>query len=269
MDVRKTYKLFVNGEFVRSESGRAYRPDGGGVNVPRGSRKDLRDAVRAARTAFPGWSGRTAMNRGQIIYRAAEMLDGRAAQFVELLGGGARARRELDQSVETLVWYAGWTDKLPQVTGTVNPVAGPYFNFTIPEPTGVVGIVAPEEGPLLGLVRRLAPALGGGNVVVAVAAESGPLPALTLAEVFATSDVPAGVVNILSGQRKELLPWLASHMDVNAIDVAGCTAGELKAVEESAAANVKRVIKLAEDERSPYLIAAFMEMKTVWHPIGV
>ena len=268
MDVRKTYKLFVNGEFVRSESGRAYRPDGGQVNVPRGSRKDLRDAVRAARTAFPAWAGRTAMNRGQILYRAAEMLDGRAAQFVELLGG-ARARRELDQAVETLVWYAGWTDKLPQVTGTVNPVAGPYFNFTIPEPTGVVGIVAAEDAPLLGLVRRVAPALCGGNVVVAMAAESHPLPALTLAEVFATSDLPAGVVNILTGQRKELLPWLASHMDVNAIDVAGCSGEEVKAIEESAAGNVKRVIKLPEGERSPYLIAAFMEMKTVWHPIGV
>ncbi len=269
MDVRKTYKLFVNGEFVRSESGRAYRPDGGRVNVPRGSRKDLRDAVRAARTALPGWSGRTAMNRGQILYRAAEMLDGRAAQFIELLGGGARSRRELDQSVETLVWYAGWTDKLPQVMGTVNPVAGPYFNFTIPEPTGVVGIVAPEDGPLLGLVRRAAPALCGGNVVVALAPETSPLPALTLAEIFATSDVPAGVVNIISGQRKELLPWLASHMDVNAIDVAGCTGDEVKAIEESAAGNVKRVIKIRQDEQSPYLIAAFMEMKTVWHPIGV
>jgi acyl-CoA reductase-like NAD-dependent aldehyde dehydrogenase len=269
MDVRKTYKLFVNGEFVRSESGRAYRPDGGGVNVPRGSRKDLRDAVRAARTAFPGWAGRTAMNRGQILYRAAEMLDGRAAQFVELLGGGVRSRRELDQAVETLVWYAGWTDKLPQVTGTVNPVAGPYFNFTIPEPTGVVGIVSPEEGPLLGLLRRVAPALCAGNVVVALTPEATPLPALTLAEVFATSDVPAGVVNILSGQRKELLPWLASHMDVNAIDVAGCTGDEIKAIEESAAGNVKRVIKLRQDEQSPYLIAAFMELKTVWHPIGV
>jgi acyl-CoA reductase-like NAD-dependent aldehyde dehydrogenase len=269
MDVRKTYKLYVNGEFVRSESGRAYRPDGGKVNVPRGSRKDLRDAVRAARTAFGGWAGRTAMNRGQILYRAAEMLDGRSSQFVSLLGGGAKARRELDQSVETLVWYAGWTDKLSQVTGTVNPVAGPYFNFTIPEPTGVVGIVAPEDTPLLGLVRRMAPALCGGNVVVALAAESSPLAALTLAEVFATSDVPAGVVNIISGQRKELLPWLASHMDVNAIDVAGCTAEEIKAIEELAAGNVKRVIKVTEREVSPYLIAAFMEMKTVWHPIGV
>jgi acyl-CoA reductase-like NAD-dependent aldehyde dehydrogenase len=268
MEVRKTYKLFVNGEFVRSESGRAYRPDGN-VNVPRGSRKDLRDAVRAARSAFAGWSARTAMNRGQILYRAAEMLDSRAAQFAELLGGGAVARREVEQSVDALVWYAGWTDKLPQFAGTVNPVAGPYFNFTLPEPTGVVGIVAPEEPALAGLVRRLAPALCGGNVVVALTPESRPLPALTLAEVFATSDFPAGVVNVLSGQRKELLPWLAAHMDVNAIDVAGCTPEEVKAVEEAAADNVKRVIKVTADEASPYLITAFMELKTVWHPIGV
>ena len=268
MEVRKTYKLFVNGEFVRSESGRAYRP-AGNVNVPRGSRKDVRDGVRAARAAFAGWSGRTAMNRGQILYRAAEMLDGRGAQFVELMGGGARARREVEQSVEMLVWYAGWTDKLSQVTGTVNPVAGPYFNFTIPEPTGVVAIVAPEEPPLLGLVRRLAPALCGGNVVVALAPENDPLPALTLAEVLATSDFPAGVVNVLSGQRRELLPSLAAHMDVNAIDAAGCTADETKAIELAAADNVKRVIKVSSDERSPYLVAAFMEMKTVWHPIGV
>src|SRR5690349_5223324 len=209
------------------------------------------------------------MNRGQILYRAAEMLDGRAARFADLLGGVASSRRELDSAVETLVWYAGWTDKLSQVTGTVNPVAGPYFNFTIPEPMGIVGIIAPEDAPLAGLVRRLAPALCGGNVVVALAAESHPVAALSLAEVLATSDFPAGVVNIISGQRKELLPWLASHMDVNAIDAAGCTGDEIKAIEESAAGNVKRVIKVAEKEQSPYLIAAFMEMKTVWHPIGV
>jgi acyl-CoA reductase-like NAD-dependent aldehyde dehydrogenase len=268
IEVRKTYKQYVGGEFVRSESGRAYRPDGS-VNVPRGSRKDLRDAVRAARTAFTGWSGRTAMNRGQILYRAAEMLDGRRLQFVDLLGGGARARSELDESVEVLVWYAGWTDKLAQVTGTVNPVSGPYFNFTIPEPTGVVAIVAPEEPSLAGLVRRLAPVLCGGNVVVALASESRPLPALTLAEVLATSDFPSGVINVLSGQHKELVPWLASHMDVNAIDVGGCTPDEVAMVEAAAADNVKRVVKLPAGERSPHLITAFMEMKTIWHPIGV
>jgi acyl-CoA reductase-like NAD-dependent aldehyde dehydrogenase len=268
MEVRKTYKQYVGGEFVRSESGRAYRPDGA-VNVPRGSRKDLRDAVRAARGAFAGWAGRTAMNRGQILYRAAEMLDGRRTQFIELLGGGRQARQELEQAVETLVWYAGWTDKIAQVTGTVNPVAGPYFNFTIPEPTGVVGIVAPEEPALAGLVRRIAPALCGGNVVVALAAESRPLAALTLAEVLATSDFPSGVINVLSGQHRELLPWLAAHMDVNAIDAGGCTREEVAAIEKAAADNLKRVIKLGPDELSPHLITAFMEMKTIWHPIGV
>jgi acyl-CoA reductase-like NAD-dependent aldehyde dehydrogenase len=268
IEVRKTYKQYVGGEFVRSESGRAYRPDGS-INVPRGSRKDLRDAVRAARGAFTGWSSRTAMNRGQILYRAAEMLDGRRTQFVDLLGGGRQGRIELDDAVETLVWYAGWTDKLAQVTGTVNPVAGPYFNFTIPEPTGVVGIVAPESPALAGIVRRLAPALCGGNVVVALAPESMPLPALTLAEVLATSDFPSGVINVLSGQRKELLPWLAAHMDVNAIDVGGCTRDEVAEVERSAADNVKRVVKMPAGEVSPHLITAFMEMKTIWHPIGV
>jgi len=268
VDVRKTYKLYVGGEFVRSESGRAYRPDGS-VNVPRGSRKDLRDAVRAARSALGGWSARTAMNRGQILYRAAEMLDGRRSQFVEVLGGGRASAREVEQAVEALVWYAGWTDKLAQVAGNTNPVAGPYFNFTIPEPTGVVGIVAPEEPALAGLVRRIAPALCGGNTVVVLVPESHPLPGLTLAEVLATSDLPAGVVNVLAGYRKELLPWLAAHMDVNAIDVAGCTPDEVASIEKAAAENVKRVVKRPADEMSPHLITAFMEMKTVWHPIGV
>jgi acyl-CoA reductase-like NAD-dependent aldehyde dehydrogenase len=268
LSVRKTYKLFIGGEFVRSESGRAFRSDGG-VNVPRGSRKDLRDSVRAARGAFAGWAARTAMNRGQILYRAAEMLDGRRAQFVDLLGGGRSARREVEQAVEALVWYAGWTDKLAQVTGTVNPVSGPYFNFTLPEPTGVVGIVAPEQPPLAGLVRRIAPALCGGNTLVVLAPEARPLPALTLAEVLATSDLPAGVINVISGYRRELLPWLAAHMDVNAIDAAGCTAEELAEIEKSAADNVKRVVKIPAAELSPQLITAFMEMKTVWHPIGV
>jgi acyl-CoA reductase-like NAD-dependent aldehyde dehydrogenase len=268
VEVRKTYKLFINGEFVRSESGRAYRFDGN-VNIPRGSRKDLRDAVRAARGAVPGWAARTAMNRGQILYRAAEMLDGRRAQFIELLGSARAAQKEVDDAVEALVWYAGWTDKLAQVIGATNPVSGPYFNFTIPEPTGVVGIVAPKEPALVGLVRRMAPALCGGNALVVLAAEETPLPALTLAEVLATSDLPAGVVNVLSGYRKELLPWLASHMDVNAIDVAGCTPDEVTEIEKAAADNVKRVVKHAPGEMSPYLITAFMEMKTVWHPVGV
>jgi len=268
MDVRKTYKLYIGGEFVRSESGRAYRVDGS-VNVPRGSRKDLRDAIGAARKAFPGWAERTAMNRGQILYRAAEMLDGRRAQFVEVLGGGRAAAREVDQAIEAFVWYAGWTDKLSQVAGNTNPVAGPYFNFTIPEPTGVVGIVAPSEPALAGLVKRVAPALSGGNTVVVLASESEPLPALTLAEVLATSDLPAGVVNVIGGYHRELLSWLGAHMDVNAVDVAGCTPEEVAGIEKSAAENVKRVIKIKAGEMSPQLITAFMEMKTVWHPIGV
>ena len=268
--VRKTYKLYVGGEFIRSESGRAYQPLAD-VNVPRGSRKDLRDAVKVARGAFPGWSGRTAMNRGQLLHRAAEMLDGRRQQFIAELGGGRRAGREVDSAVEAFVWYAGWTDKLSQVMGTVNPVAGPYFNFTIPEPTGVVGVVAPEEPALAGLVLRIAPALAGGNTVVALASEKAPLAALTLGEVLATSDFPAGVVNVISGFRKELLPWLAAHMDVNAIDASGCTPEQLAAVQEAGAANVKRIVK-ANGRRgrlTPQAITDLMEMKTVWHPIGV
>ena len=268
VEVRKTYKMYAGGEFIRSESGRTYEV--AGQNVPRGSRKDLRDAIRGARGAFPGWSRRTAMNRGQVLYRAAEMLDARRAEFVELLGGGRGARREVERAIEAWVWYAGWTDKLAQVAGTVNPVAGPYFNFTLPEPTGVVGVVAPEAPALLGLVARIAPVLAGGNTVVALASESQPLAALTLGEVLATSDFPASVVNVLTGFRKEVLPWLAAHMDVNAIDAAGCSAEELAEVERAAADNVKRVVTApARDGLSPDAITAFMEMKTVWHPIGV
>jgi len=268
LDVRKTYKLYVGGGFVRSESGRSYRAEG--FNVPRASRKDLRDAVRTARGAFAGWSERTAMNRGQILYRVAEMLDARRAQFVALLGGGRSAGREVDAAVETFVWYAGLTDKLAQMAGTVNPVAGPYFNFTVPEPTGVVGLVAPEEPALAGIARRLAAILCGGNTAVALTSEDRPLAALCLGEVLATSDLPGGVVNLLSGFRHELLPWLSAHMDVNAIDAAGCSAEELAAVEEAAAGNVKRVVRPdGREAPSPQHAAAFMELKTVWHPIGV
>ncbi len=265
VEVRKTYKMYASGEFVRSESGRTFEV--AGSNVPRGSRKDLRDFVRAARGAFGSWSRRTAMNRGQILYRAAEMMDGRRAEFVELLGGGRGARREVERAIEAWVWYAGWTDKLAQVSGTVNPVAGPYFNFTIPEPTGVVGVIAPEEPALLGLVLQLAPALCGGNTVVALASEANPLPALTLGEVLATSDFPAAVVNVLTGFRSELLPWLATHMDVNAIDATGCTGEQLAEVERAAADNVKRVVR-TRGALSPHSVTAFMEHKTVWHPIG-
>ena len=268
LGVRKTYKLFLGGSFVRSESGRSYRAGEGAVNAPRASRKDLRDAVVAARTAFPEWSGRAAMNRGQVLYRAAEMLDGRRSEFVEVIGGGRAARREVNAAVEAWIWYAGWTDKLPQVAGTVNPVAGPYFNFTLPEPSGVVGVIAPERPSLLGLVRLLAPALGGGNTVVALCSRDDPLPALTLGEVLATSDLPPGSVNLLTGERTELQPWLAAHMDVDAIDASGCSDQELAAIEAAAAGNVKRVVRHPGEEMTPQRMTDLMEFKTVWHPIG-
>ena len=261
LPIKKTYKLFVGGAFPRSESGRTYEAQG--QNVARASRKDLRDAVVAARGAQPKWAGATAYNRGQVLYRLAETMETRAASLAAASGG----RREVARAIDRVVWYAGWADKLAQVLGSSNPVAGPYFNFTLPEPTGVVGIVAPDEPSLLGLVSRLAPALVGGNAVVALASETKPLAAIELAEVLATSDVPAGVVNLLTGQRAELAPWLAAHMDVNAIDLTG--ADGLRAdLERAAAENVKRVILGAPDGQSLYEISAFLELKTVWHPIG-
>jgi acyl-CoA reductase-like NAD-dependent aldehyde dehydrogenase len=262
LPVRKTYKLYIGGEFPRSESGRTYEAQG--ANVARASRKDVRDAVRAARTAFPKWAGLTAYNRGQVVYRIAEMLEARRAEFSELCSGS----KEVDRAVDRLVWYAGWADKLSQVLGSSNPVAGPYFNFTVPEPTGVVGILAPEEPPLLGLVTRVAPAIVGGNAAVVVASEGSPLAAVELAEVLATSDVPGGVVNLLTGRREELAPVLASHMDVNAIDLAGAD-GQSDELERLAADNVKRVVRGKPDDQSPWDIADFLELKTVWHPIGV
>jgi acyl-CoA reductase-like NAD-dependent aldehyde dehydrogenase len=262
LPVKKTYKLYIGGEFPRSESGRTYQAQG--ANVARASRKDLRDAVRAARAAVAGWSGMTAYNRGQVVYRIAEMLEARRAEFAELASG----QDEVDRSIDRLVWYAGWADKLPQVLGSSNPVAGPYFNFTVPEPTGVVGILAPEDPPLAGLVSRIAPAIVGGNATVVLASESSPLSAVELAEVLATSDVPGGVVNLLTGHREELAPWLAGHMDVNAIDLAGAD-GQVEELERLAADNVKRVVHGKPDEQSPWDIADFLELKTVWHPIGV
>jgi acyl-CoA reductase-like NAD-dependent aldehyde dehydrogenase len=251
LPVKKTYKLFIGGAFPRSESGRTYLAEG--QNVARGSRKDLRDAVRAARTALPKWSGMTAYNRGQVLYRVAEMIEARRAEFIELSGGKA----EVERAIDRLVWYAGWADKLAQVVGSANPVAGPYFNFTVPEPTGVVGILAPNEPPLLGLVSRLAPVLAGGNTVVAVASEEHPLAAIELAEALATSDVPGGAVNVVTGL----------HMDVNALDVTGAD-GDLRELERAAAENVKRVVHGSADSQSAWDIAAFLELKTVWHPIG-
>jgi acyl-CoA reductase-like NAD-dependent aldehyde dehydrogenase len=261
LPVKKTYKLYIGGAFPRSESGRTYEAQG--QNVARGSRKDARDAVVAARGAVGKWSGMTAYNRGQVLYRIAEMLEARASEFAELCSG----RDEVEQAIDRWVWYAGWADKLPQILGGTNPVAGPYFNFTFPEPTGVVAVVAPEEPPLLGLTSRLAPVLVGGNTAIAVSSETQPLAAVELAEVLATSDVPGGVVNILTGYRSELAPVLAAHMDVNAIDVTG--AGDDTAeLERQAAANVKRVVRGEPDGQSPWQIAAFLELKTVWHPIG-
>jgi acyl-CoA reductase-like NAD-dependent aldehyde dehydrogenase len=278
--VRRTAKLYVGGEFPRSESGRAYEvlsPDGRLLAwAARASRKDLRDAVTAARAALPGWAGKTAYNRGQILYRVAELMEGRRVQFeAELADAGASdPARGVSAAIDRWVWYAGWADKIGQVLGGTNPVAGPYFNFTIPEPTGVVGIVAPGDQSLLGLVSRLAPAVVSGNTVVVIASEASPLPAVSLGEVLATSDVPGGVVNLLTGFTKELVPWLAGHMDVNAIDVTGVPEDMLPQVEELATENVKRIHQapvadpFAPEAQSPYEITALMEFKTVWHPIG-
>ena len=262
LPVKKTYKLFVGGEFPRSESGRTYEAQG--QNVSRASRKDLRDAVRAARGAFDKWSGMTAYNRGQVLYRIAEMMEARTGEFAELSSG----RAEVEEAIDRWVWYAGWADKYAQVLGSSNPVAAPYFNFTVPEPTGVVGVFAPERPPLGGIVARLAPVIVGGNTAVVVASESEPLASIELAEAIATADVPGGVVNIVTGYRSELAPWLAGHMDVNALDVGGAD-GDLPELERLAAENVKRIVRGRSDRQSPYEIANFLELKTVWHPIGV
>ena len=280
LPVRKTYKLDVGGSFLRSESGRSYPvldDDNEVIARPaRASRKDVRDAVAAARQAFGGWSATTAYQRGQVLYRVAEVMEGRREQFAEEIGrlGVRKPEEEVEAAIDRWVWYAGWSDKVHHVVGSVNPVAAPYFNFTIPEPTGVVGIVAPADLALLGLVSRLAPALVAGNAVVVLASEHRPLPAITLAEVLATSDVPGGAVNILTGVTAELVPWLAGHMDVNALDVSGVPEHLRPEVEELCAENVKRIIRpestdwASERAQSPYAVTAAMEMKTVWHPMG-
>ncbi|MFL5912261.1 MAG: aldehyde dehydrogenase family protein [Gaiellaceae bacterium] len=280
LDVRKTYKLYIGGAFPRSESGRTYTVnDAKGdflANASRASRKDVRDAVVAARKAQSGWAARTPYNRGQILYRVAEMLEGRRAQFVDELratglGKGASVA-EVDAAVDRWVWYAGWADKLAQVIGTANPVAGPFFNFSTPEPAGVVGIVAPD-GPLLGLVSVLAPVIVTGNTAVLVASEPAPLAAITLGEVLATSDLPGGVVNILTGHRAELAPWLASHMDVNGLDLTGVGGDLATECERAAAENLKRVLRPAPSDWTAdpgtVRMTTFVETKTVWHPVGV
>ena len=261
LPVRKTYKLFVGGGFPRSESGRTYEAEG--QNVARASRKDARDAVVAARGAQAGWAGATAYNRGQVLYRLAETMETRFDGLAAVCSG----KKEVEAAIDRVVWYAGWADKLAQVIGSSNPVSGPYFNFTVPEPTGVVAILAPDEPALAGLVSRLAPALVGGNAAVVVAAETRPLAAIELAEAIATSDVPGGVVNILTGRREELAPILAGHMDVNALDVTGAD-GQTPELERLAAENVKRIVRGSVEEQCPWTIASFLELKTIWHPIG-
>jgi acyl-CoA reductase-like NAD-dependent aldehyde dehydrogenase len=284
--VKKTYKLAIGGSFPRSESGRSYEVlDAKGrflANAAMASRKDARDAVVAARKAYPAWSGATAYNRGQVLYRVAEMMEGRRAQFVDEVAAGEgvtrpRAERSVDEAIDRWVWYAGWADKIAQVMGSSNPVAGPYFDFSVPEATGVVAVLAPQGSSLLGLVSVLAPVVVSGNTAVVVASQQRPLPAVTLAEVLGTSDVPGGVVNVLTGTTAEIAPWLASHMDVNAIDLTGIAGDEEqgRALEVQAAENLKRVMRASDTEpdwtSEPGLdrITLFLETKTVWHPVGI
>jgi acyl-CoA reductase-like NAD-dependent aldehyde dehydrogenase len=284
LDVRKTYKLYIGGAFPRSESGRTYevrRPDGTFLaNAAKASRKDARNAVLAARKGTQAWSAATAYNRGQVLYRIAEVMEGRRDQFVADVRDAdacspTQAAAEVDAAIDRWVWYAGWADKLAQVLGSANPVAGPYFNFSVPEATGVVAAVAPPDGSLLGLVSVVAPILVSGNAVVVVPSLTKPLPAITLGECLATSDVPAGVVNILTGDAAEMMPWLAEHADVNAIDLTGVTDDALATeLERAAAGTIKRVRRPeagADWYADPGLsrIRSFVETKTVWHPMGV
>jgi acyl-CoA reductase-like NAD-dependent aldehyde dehydrogenase len=282
--VRKTYKLYIGGAFPRSESGRSYPVTGSGGELlayaARASRKDARDAVRAARGAFAGWSGATAYNRGQVLYRVAELMEGRAAQFTTEVAAAegltsANAAAQVDAAIDRWVWYAGWTDKIASVTGSANPVAGPYFNFSVPEPSGVVAVLAPPGSSLLGLVSVLAPVIATGNTAVVATSGARPLPAVTLAEVLATSDVPAGVVNLLTGDPAELAPVLAGHQDIDAIDLTGAGPDQAAELEGLAAGNLKRVLRppaADEDWRAApgtSRLLAFLEIKTVWHPAGI
>ncbi|MFD9332086.1 aldehyde dehydrogenase family protein [Streptomyces sp. NPDC058256] len=281
LSVFKTYKLYVGGKFPRSESGRVYEvTDSKGkwlANAPLSSRKDARDAVVAARKAFGGWSGATAYNRGQVLYRVAEMLEGRKDQFVREVADSeglskSKAAAVVDAAIDRWVWYAGWTDKIAQVIGGANPVAGPYFNLSTPEPTGVVTVLAPQESSFLGLVSVIAPVIATGNTVIVIASERSPLPALSLGEVLATSDLPGGVVNILSGKTAEIAAPLAAHQDVNAIDLAGADDVLAKELEIAAADNLKRVLRpqAVDYSETPGIerLTAFLETKTVWHPTG-
>jgi len=281
LSVFKTYKLYVGGKFPRSESGRVYEvtdPKGKWLaNAPQSSRKDARDAVVAARKAFGGWSGATAYNRGQILYRIAEMLEGRKDQFAREVADAeglskSKASAIVDAAIDRWVWYAGWTDKIAQVVGGANPVAGPYFNLSSPEPTGVVTVLAPQESSFLGLISVIAPVIATGNAVIVIASENSPLPALSLGEVLATSDLPGGVVNVLSGRTAEIAAPLAAHQDVNAIDLAGADDALAKELEIAAADNLKRVLRPqpVDYAETPGIdrLTAFLETKTVWHPTG-
>ncbi|GGR37643.1 aldehyde dehydrogenase family protein [Streptomyces roseolus] len=281
LSVFKTYKLYVGGKFPRSESGRVYEvTDSKGnwlANAPLSSRKDARDAVVAARKAQGGWAGATAYLRGQILYRVAEMLEGRRDQFVREVADAeglskSKAAAQVDAAIDRWVWYAGWTDKIAQVVGGANPVAGPFFNLSTPEPTGVVTVIAPQESSFLGLVSVIAPVIATGNTAVVIASEKAPLPALSLGEVLATSDLPGGVVNILSGKASEMGPHLAAHLDVNAIDLTGADADLARDLEIAAAENLKRVLRPRTEDfaESPGTdrMTAFLETKTVWHPTG-
>ena len=276
IDVKKTYKLFINGAFPRSESGRTYEiKNAKGVFIANpclASRKDLKDAVVAARAAQSGWNKASAYNKGQILYRIAEMLEGRRAQFVDeiILVTGAtksKAEKEVTDSVDRLVWYAGWSDKISSLSGALNPVAGPYYNFTVPESMGVIAAIAPEAPSLLGLIDAIAPIIVGGNTVVVLASTKAPLSAMSFAEVIATSDVPVGVINILSGKKDEIAPWMASHMDIDGFDISGLAAKSHGAIRIAGAENLKRIYSFKSAD--PGRILAFLENKTVWHPIGL
>ena len=277
IDVSKTYKLFIGGAFPRSESGRVYEIKGANkkfiANPSLASRKDLRDAVVAAKAAQPGWANATAFNRGQILYRIAEIMEGRSEQFVDeicaLEGVTSKvAKTQVEAAIDTWVWYSGWCDKLSSVTGSLNQVSGPFYNFTTPEPLGVVAIFAESKPSLLGVVRTLAPVLAGGNSAVLIASENYPLPAITLSEALATSDVPGGVVNILTGKSAELAPWVGSHMEIGGVDVAGLSRKQEEELKLVGADNLKRIFRF-NPENHPERILSFMEQKTVWHPIGI
>ena len=277
IDVNKTYKLFIGGAFPRSESGRVYEIKGANkkfiANPSLASRKDLRDAVVAAKAAQPGWANATAFNRGQILYRIAEIMEGRSEQFVDEICAledvtNKVAKSQVEAAIDTWVWYSGWCDKLSSVTGSLNQVSGPFYNFTTPEPLGVVAIFAENKPSLLGVVRTLAPVLAGGNSAVLIASENYPLPAITLSEALATSDVPGGVVNILTGKSTELAPWVGSHMEIDGVDVAGLSKKQEEELKLVGADNLKRIFRFNPDNH-PERITSFMEQKTVWHPIGI